>query len=125
MRISDWSSDVCSSDLRVPSGWNAACCAGSARAVERLGKLRKRRNDREGHDKTKPRETERMTKGAITRRQFAAMAGAGAVVYFSPLGRGTARAAVKITHAEAVENLSRSEERRVGKESVNRGRQRG
>src|SRR3546814_2402532 len=46
-----------------------------------------------------------MTKGAITRRQFAAMAGAGAVVYFSPLGRGTARAAVKITHAEAVETL--------------------
>src|SRR3546814_7266701 len=30
MRISDWSSDVCSSDLRIVPGWRAALLCGSA-----------------------------------------------------------------------------------------------
>lgn len=44
----------------------------------------------------------------VTRRQFSVMAGAGALIAFSPLGSrsaGAQKAMVKITHAEAVETL--------------------
>src|SRR3546814_19854314 len=100
MRISDWSSDVCSSDLRpashVPIGWIFA------------------------HDRiTRQKQYSRTPRTRLSGSRL------GARHHAAVVDKGVLRMEVEIAEVgEIAEPVERSEERRVGKECVRRGRSR-
>src|SRR3546814_16318552 len=101
MRISDWSSDVCSSDLAFYRPF-----LGVARAAERLDRLER------GFDGVFAGQQDRA--GGVEAGRLAGVAGAGDGVDIG------ARAVEGDVHVGdlGLDELNRSEERRVGKECV-------
>src|SRR3546814_3028743 len=96
MRISDWSSDVCSSDLFAPEeefAWRLLCSTGSKAHLEQLQQV----NNLENYRKAQSEQEIYQALG---------------LDYIEPELR------------EGLEEVSRSEERRVGKECVSTCRSR-
>src|SRR3546814_18199503 len=111
MRISDWSSDVCSSDLAMPSvGSDAATFELQGRTIRREGDI---------------------LRGADGVLAGSTLTMAGAVANMIAQGRVSLRTAVTMASATPAaflglaDRTGRPEGRRVGKEWVSTGRARG
>src|SRR3546814_14242130 len=123
MRISDWSSDVCSSDLHGGHGVHELARARPWRAIDAgsAGNSRRRHchtSGRERHERGRPKSP-----------QARPERGANKADHFRPTPSGISETFIVLpfgsTTAGTARLPNRSEERRVGQESVSKGRSRG